>query len=274
MSITGDADGEGGHPTKVGVAISDLVTGLYAVIGILAALLERGRSGRAGPAGRRLAPRRDPGRPRQPGPERVRHGPPARAPRQRPPQHRARTRRSRPPTASWPWPSARSASGRACARCSSARTWPPTRASRRTATGSSIAPSCGRSSPSASRPGSSAAWLADLEAAEIPAGAIADVVDGLRLRRGGGPGHARRGRAPGPRRAPPGRHPAALRAHAGRRSGRRRRSSASMARRSSASSATTTRRSPGCAPAAWCRQRPSTSVHPRSPSPVGRRTSR
>ena len=42
MSITGDADAEGGHPTKVGVAISDVVTGLYAVIGILAALLERG----------------------------------------------------------------------------------------------------------------------------------------------------------------------------------------------------------------------------------------
>ena len=45
MSITGDADDAGGRPTKVGVAISDLVTGLYAVIGILAALLDRGRAG-------------------------------------------------------------------------------------------------------------------------------------------------------------------------------------------------------------------------------------
>ena len=48
MSITGDADDLGGHPTKVGVAISDLVTGLYAVIGILAALLERDRAGGPG----------------------------------------------------------------------------------------------------------------------------------------------------------------------------------------------------------------------------------
>jgi len=36
MSITGDADEDGGGPTKVGVAISDVVTGLFATIGILA----------------------------------------------------------------------------------------------------------------------------------------------------------------------------------------------------------------------------------------------
>ena len=42
MSITGEDDAAGGRPTKVGVAISDVVTGLYAVIGILAGLLERG----------------------------------------------------------------------------------------------------------------------------------------------------------------------------------------------------------------------------------------
>jgi crotonobetainyl-CoA:carnitine CoA-transferase CaiB-like acyl-CoA transferase len=41
MSITGDEDADGGRPTKVGVAISDVVTGLYATIGILAALLAR-----------------------------------------------------------------------------------------------------------------------------------------------------------------------------------------------------------------------------------------
>ncbi|MDC0669035.1 CaiB/BaiF CoA transferase family protein [Nannocystis radixulma] len=42
MSITGpDRD----HPTKVGVAVSDLGTGLYAVVAILAALHERSRSG-------------------------------------------------------------------------------------------------------------------------------------------------------------------------------------------------------------------------------------
>jgi crotonobetainyl-CoA:carnitine CoA-transferase CaiB-like acyl-CoA transferase len=45
MSITGDADADGGRPTKVGVAISDVVTGLHAAIGILAALLARDHIG-------------------------------------------------------------------------------------------------------------------------------------------------------------------------------------------------------------------------------------
>lgn len=47
MSITGAADADGGAPTKVGVAISDVVTGLYGAIGVLAALLgrERGTAG-------------------------------------------------------------------------------------------------------------------------------------------------------------------------------------------------------------------------------------
>ncbi|MFY0538265.1 CaiB/BaiF CoA transferase family protein [Nannocystis pusilla] len=42
MSITGP---DARHPTKVGVAVADLGTGLYAVVAILAALLERSRSG-------------------------------------------------------------------------------------------------------------------------------------------------------------------------------------------------------------------------------------
>jgi crotonobetainyl-CoA:carnitine CoA-transferase CaiB-like acyl-CoA transferase len=41
MSITGQAEADGGQPTKVGVAISDVVTGLNGVIGILAGLLAR-----------------------------------------------------------------------------------------------------------------------------------------------------------------------------------------------------------------------------------------
>ena len=46
MSITGVPDGEpGGGPQKVGVALTDIMTGLYAVIGIQAALAERARSG-------------------------------------------------------------------------------------------------------------------------------------------------------------------------------------------------------------------------------------
>jgi len=46
MSVTGQPDGaEGAGPQKVGVALTDIMTGLYATIGILAALAERVRSG-------------------------------------------------------------------------------------------------------------------------------------------------------------------------------------------------------------------------------------
>jgi crotonobetainyl-CoA:carnitine CoA-transferase CaiB-like acyl-CoA transferase len=54
MSITGDADADGGRPTKVGVAISDVVTGLFAVVGILAAVIERDRDGRTAGRGQRV----------------------------------------------------------------------------------------------------------------------------------------------------------------------------------------------------------------------------
>jgi crotonobetainyl-CoA:carnitine CoA-transferase CaiB-like acyl-CoA transferase len=47
MSITGLPDGEpGGGPQKVGVAVVDLMTGMYAVAAVTAALYERTRSGR------------------------------------------------------------------------------------------------------------------------------------------------------------------------------------------------------------------------------------
>ena len=46
MSLTGRPDGEaGGGPMKVGVALTDVMTGLYATVGILAALARRERSG-------------------------------------------------------------------------------------------------------------------------------------------------------------------------------------------------------------------------------------
>jgi crotonobetainyl-CoA:carnitine CoA-transferase CaiB-like acyl-CoA transferase len=57
MSITGAPDVEGGQPTKVGVAISDVVTGLFGAVSVLAGLLGRGRGAAAdggsgtGPAG-------------------------------------------------------------------------------------------------------------------------------------------------------------------------------------------------------------------------------
>jgi crotonobetainyl-CoA:carnitine CoA-transferase CaiB-like acyl-CoA transferase len=48
MSITGAPDEEGGGPTKVGVAISDVVTALFATISILGALVGRERVGAPG----------------------------------------------------------------------------------------------------------------------------------------------------------------------------------------------------------------------------------
>lgn len=47
MSITGERDGRpGGGPQKVGVPIVDLMTGMYATVGILAALARREQTGR------------------------------------------------------------------------------------------------------------------------------------------------------------------------------------------------------------------------------------
>jgi crotonobetainyl-CoA:carnitine CoA-transferase CaiB-like acyl-CoA transferase len=43
MSITGFPDDQGGHPTKVGVAIADIVTGLYGAVAVLAGLAGRER---------------------------------------------------------------------------------------------------------------------------------------------------------------------------------------------------------------------------------------
>ena len=46
MSVTGARDEDGGEPRKVGVAVSDVMAGMYAVTAVLAALHARGRSGR------------------------------------------------------------------------------------------------------------------------------------------------------------------------------------------------------------------------------------
>jgi crotonobetainyl-CoA:carnitine CoA-transferase CaiB-like acyl-CoA transferase len=43
MSLTGEADGE---PTRVGIPIADIMTGVYAVVGILAAIHERDKTGK------------------------------------------------------------------------------------------------------------------------------------------------------------------------------------------------------------------------------------
>lgn len=54
MSITGDTDGDGGRPTKVGVAVSDVLTGLNGAVAVLAALLGRTRSDEPAGAGQRI----------------------------------------------------------------------------------------------------------------------------------------------------------------------------------------------------------------------------
>lgn len=46
MSVTGESDSAGGQPQKVGVAVADVMTGLYSTIAILAALRERDASGK------------------------------------------------------------------------------------------------------------------------------------------------------------------------------------------------------------------------------------
>jgi crotonobetainyl-CoA:carnitine CoA-transferase CaiB-like acyl-CoA transferase len=51
MSITGEPNGP---PTKVGVAISDVVTGLFGAVSILAGLIARGRTPRSRAAGQRI----------------------------------------------------------------------------------------------------------------------------------------------------------------------------------------------------------------------------
>jgi crotonobetainyl-CoA:carnitine CoA-transferase CaiB-like acyl-CoA transferase len=56
MSITGAPDAEGGHPTKVGVAISDIITGMLGAVSVLAALVgrERGLPDRPEGVGQRI----------------------------------------------------------------------------------------------------------------------------------------------------------------------------------------------------------------------------
>ena len=48
MSVTGQPDDEGGRPTKVGVAISDITTGMLGAVSVMAALRERDQAGADG----------------------------------------------------------------------------------------------------------------------------------------------------------------------------------------------------------------------------------
>ena len=160
------------------MAISDVVTGLFGAVSVLAGLLARDATPRTDIRGQRidvsllestLAVLVNQAQNafvtgRSTGPAG-----------QRPPQPSCRTRPSARPMASSRWPSAASGSGPGCATRSGCQGSPRTRGSRPTATASSIATTSARSSRRGSRAGPTAEWLEALDAADVPFGPINDV---------------------------------------------------------------------------------------------------
>ncbi len=177
MSITGDADADGGHPTKVGVAISDIVAGLFATVGILAGLLARRSDGPVrGQRDRRLPAGVHAGRAGQPGAERLRHRVRRRVAGATPIRTSSRTRPSPRATERSSSRSGPSGSGRASAPRSGRRSSPTTRGSPRMATASPPAPILRPLIAERLVARSSEAWLAALTAADIPCAPITDVL--------------------------------------------------------------------------------------------------
>ena len=212
MSITGDADADGGHPTKVGVAISDVVTGLYRRSGSWRRCSSATGPGAASGSTPRcsIRPRvlvnqaqngfvtgHAPGRRGNAHPNIVPYetfatadgelavavglrapvGPAVRGPRAAEPGHRPALRDQRRPR----------------------------RAPRRAAADPGRDPRDATSADLAGRPG----------AAEVPSGPIADILDRVRLAGGGGPRHDATVEHPALGRPATGGHPASLRADAG-----------------------------------------------------------
>ena len=166
----------GGGPQKVGVAVADLFTGMYATVAILAALRHRDAH-RPGPGDRHGAARhagrdaRQPGR-QLPGHRRRRRSAPATRTRTSSP-----TRCSRSPTATSSSRSATTASSRASARSPAAPSWPPTRASPATPTACATATSLVPLLAALMQAQPRADWLAALEAAKVPCGPINDLAE-------------------------------------------------------------------------------------------------
>ena len=196
MSITGWPDEAGGEPTKVGVAIADVVTGLHGAVAVLAALAGRDRRRRdrlrARAAGR--GQRIDVSILESALAVLVNQAQNAFA------TGTAPVRRGNAHPNIVPYETFATADGeiavavgserqweRFCAALDLAPGWRPIGASRRTPPGSPRGPSSGPilADRLASEP--SAVWLARLEAAEVPSGPINDLVAALVDRPGPGP---------------------------------------------------------------------------------------
>ncbi len=159
---------EGAGPVKVGVALTDILTGLYATVGVLAAL-RTSRTQRRRPTYRHGAARRAGRLPRQPGAQLPHHRRGAQAHGQCPSEHRA--------PSGFPLPTATSFSPSATtvSSASSAR-WPGVPSGRpmpRFATNRARCPS--RRTDSADPPGHGVPhhgqWVSALEQAGVPCGA-------------------------------------------------------------------------------------------------------
>ena len=171
MSITGP---DGGEPTRVGTSIGDITAGLFGVIGILAALHDRARTGQGALVDVAMldcqvailenAIARYVTTGVVPGPIGARH--PSITPFGAVPCRRRRTSC---------WPPATTPSSPACARCSACPSWPTTSGSPPTTPAATTSPRCEPRWRRRWPPATVAEWLARMEAHDLPAAPINDV---------------------------------------------------------------------------------------------------
>ena len=171
MSITGDADGP---PYRLGVAITDIVSGLFAAQGVMAALIAR-EADRARPARRHRHARCDGRAADLSGGQLLRDRPGAGPAGQSSSDDCARTSRSTPRTATSSSPGATTRSGGGSVRSSAGRSWPTTRAFAPTGTASHttklLRPELERALTTRTR----SEWVRELNAAGVPCGSVREI---------------------------------------------------------------------------------------------------